>query len=47
MRVDGLPSQYNGYKFNVGRIKQKTEKQKNSDTSLCDQVEWYLGFLCK
>ena len=26
MRVDGLPSQYNGYKINVGRIKQKNKK---------------------
>lgn len=28
MRVDGLPSQYNGYKVNVGRVKQELEKQK-------------------
>ena len=26
MIVDGLPSQYNGYKINVGRIKQKNKK---------------------
>ena len=28
MRVDGLPSQYNGYKVNVDRVKQEIEKQK-------------------
>ena len=39
MRVDGLPSQYNGYKVNVGRVKQELEKQKNSNISLCDQAE--------
>lgn len=39
MRIDGLPSQYNGYKVNVDRVKQEIEKQKNSNTSLCDQAE--------
>ena len=39
MRVDGLPSQYNGYKVNVNRVKQEIEKQKNSNISLCDQAE--------
>ena len=39
MRVDGLPSQYNGYKVNVDRVKQEIEKQKNSNISLCDQAE--------
>ena len=33
MRVDGLPSQYNGYKVNVNRVKQEIEKQKNSEIS--------------
>ena len=39
MRVDGLPSQYNGYKVNVNRVKQEIEKQKNSNIRLCDQAE--------
>ena len=39
MRVDGLPSQYNGYKVNVDRVKQEIEKQKNSSICLCDQAE--------
>ena len=39
MRIDGLPSQYNGYKVNVDRVKQEIEKQKNSNISLCDQAE--------
>ena len=39
MRVDGLPSQYNGYKVNVDRVKQEIEKQKNSSIRLCDQAE--------
>ena len=28
MRVDGLPSQNNGYKVNVDRVKQEIEKTK-------------------
>ena len=39
MRVDGLPSQYTGYKVNVDRVKQEIEKQKNSSIRLCDQAE--------
>lgn len=39
MRIDGLPSQYNGYKVNVDRVKQETEKQKNRNTRLFDQAE--------
>ena len=39
MRVDGLPSHYNGFKVNVDRVKQEIEKQKNSSISLCDQAE--------
>ena len=39
MRVEGLPSQYNGYKVNVDRVKQEIEKQKNSSICLCDQAE--------
>ena len=39
MIVDGLPSQYNGYKVNVDRVKQEIEKQKNSNIRLCDQAE--------
>ena len=39
MRVDGLPSQYNGYKVNIDRVKQEIEKQKNSSIRLCDQAE--------
>ena len=39
MRIDGLPSQYNGYKVNVDRVKQEIEKQKNSNISLFDQAE--------
>ena len=39
MRIDGLPSQYNGYKVNADRVKQEIEKQKNSNISLCDQAE--------
>lgn len=39
MRVEGLPSQYTGYKINVDRVKQEIEKQKNSSIRLCDQAE--------
>ena len=39
MRIDRLPSQYNGYKVNVDRVKQEIEKQKNSSIRLCDQAE--------
>lgn len=39
IRVDGLPSQYNGYKVSVDRVKQEIEKQKNSSIRLCNQVE--------
>lgn len=30
MRVDGLPLQYSSYKVDVDRVKQRTEKQKDS-----------------
>ena len=39
MRVDGLHSQYSGYKVNVDRVKQEIEKTKNSNIRLCDQAE--------
>ena len=38
IRVDGLPSQYNGYKVDVNRIKQGLEKQKEAG-SFYDRAE--------
>ena len=39
IRIDGLHSQYSGYKVNVDRVKQEIEKTKNSNIRLCDQAE--------
>lgn len=38
MRVEGLLSQYNGYKVDIGRVKHRIEKQK-SNGSYCDGAE--------
>lgn len=37
MRVNGLPSQYTGYKVDVNRIRNNIEKQNETD-SFCDRA---------